>query len=368
MELTLTLSAPCPYFENSLAELYIVSPTAMEQYGANDNRAAIGTAPYYVESYNSGVGFILKANPEYYLYERKPVIETVEAKIIGDENTKLMAMLNGELDIYTFGAVESFYNLQDYGYEGILLQGNGNSSPLFFNAKMVPEFEIYEVRKAMNRFIDLEGINQIMYDGMGLVQTSLWTIGSSGEVPWPEGFYYDFDEGMALMNEAGIDPASMHFNAKIIESGADLFVTIQGHLAKAGITMEVEPLEAAANFTFLMNGEWTITAGNSGYMDSAPYGPWNFILKPEHLIKEVWCDIYDPELYQLMLDTHAKMSSALTWDEMLVHCRELTRLEQEDYGAMPGVQGTYFAAINPELKGVTFITENHAIQMYYMYY
>jgi hypothetical protein len=116
-----------------------------------------------------------------------------------------------------------------------------------------------------------------------------------------------------------------------------------------------------------MNGDWTITAGNSGYGDASPYGPWTYILRPEHLIKEVWSDIYNPELYQQMLDTYDKMITALTWDEMLVNCRQLTTYLQEDYGAMNCIQAPWFAAFDKSLKCLVFSTENHFQQLFYMY-
>ena len=366
-EIVVHMKDTCAYIESSFTQLYILSPTALAQYGVNDNRSAIGTAPYYVSDYTAGVEFVFTANPDYYLYERMPVIETINYKIISDDNTKLMAMLNGDLDAYTFSSVESYYNLQDYNFDGTLMQGHGNCNPLLLNAKTVPEFCIYEIRKAMNRFIDFDALNAILYDDMGLVQTSLWTVGSSGEVPWPEGFYYDEAEGLELMAAAGVDPNEFEFVAKIIDTSADFFVTIQGQLAKVGITMEVQPLEPEANFTFMMNGDYTITAGNSGYSDAKPYLPWTFILLPEHLIKEVWCDIYNPELYETMCDTFYAMTSAATWDEMITSANALTTMLQEDYGAMPGIQSPYFAAFNKEIKGIIVATENHYFIWNYMY-
>ena len=301
------LSAPCSYFANTLTRMYVLSPTAMEQYGPNDNRAAIGTAPYYVSSYTTGVEFVFTANPNYYYYERMPVIETVRFSIIADATTKLMAMANGDIDGYAFSALESYYYLMEHDFDGTMMVSNGNCSPLFLNAKTVPEFMQFEARKSISRFIDFEAINNLMYDDMGLVQRSLWTVGSSGEVPF-DGFYYDPDEGLELLASIGVDPKSMAFPAKVIDSSGDFFVTIQGQLAKVGIDMEVQPLEPEANFTFLKNGDWTITVGNSGYSDSAPYGPWTFILLPEHLIKECWQDLYDPDLYAKMVDEYNGMT------------------------------------------------------------
>jgi len=365
-ELIVHMSGPCAYLESALPRLYIVSPTAMETYGVNDNKAAVGTAPYYIESYTSGVGFTFKANPYYNFEEKMPCIETVRLNIINDENTRLMALLNGDIDGFQFSSVETYYNLKDNGFDGTFIQSYGNADPFWLNARKVPEFRIFEVRKAINRFLDMNAVNTLMFDDLGLVQDSLWCVGSSGSVPSDQ-FYYDEAEGLELMAAAGVDPNSMSFAAKIIDSGADLFVTIAGQLGKVGITMEIEPLEPEANFTFLMNGEWPITCGNSGYGDTYPYLPWTFILKPEHLIKECWQDIYDPGLYQKMLDEFDAMVNSLTWDDMLKHCTQLTKYCQDDFGAFPGIQRPWFAAYNKDLKSLVFSTENHYLLLYYMY-
>lgn len=365
-EFVVHLSAPCSYFEISLQTLYVLSPTALEQYGANDNRAAIGTGPYYIDTYTAGVEFTFKANPDYYYYDRMPVIENVTCSIINDATTKLMAMVNGDIDGYAFTAIESYYYLMEHDFDGTMLMSNGNCSPNFLNAKTVPEFCHHEVREAMSRFIDWDAINNLMYDNMGLVQTSMWSVGSSGEVPF-DGYYYNEAEGLELMAQAGVDPKSMDFVAKIIDSSGDLFVTIQGQLNKVGIQMEVQPLEPEANFTFMMNGDWTITAGNSGYSDARPYLAWTYILLPEHLIKECWQDVYDPELYEKMKDEYYAMTSAPVWDEMMVHCKQLTVYEQEDFGALNGIQAPYFAAFNTYVKDVVITTENHSVLWYYMY-
>ncbi|MBR2520580.1 MAG: ABC transporter substrate-binding protein [Oscillospiraceae bacterium] len=365
-EFVVYLSAPCSYFEVSLQTMYILSPTALEQYGINDNRSAIGTGPYYIDSYTAGVEFVFKARPDYYYYDRMPVIETVICSIINDATTKLMALANGEIDGYTFRALESYYYLIDNDFDGSLLISNGNADPVFLNAKTVPEFCHHEVREAMSRFIDFNAINDLLYDGMGLVQTSMWTVGSSGEVPF-DGYYYNEAEGLELMAQAGVDPKSMSFVAKIIDTGKDLFVTIQGQLDKVGMSMEVQPLEPEANFTFLKNGDWTLTSGNSGYSDARPYLAWTYILLPEHLIKECWQDLYDPDLYEKMKDEYYAMTSAPTWEEMLDHAHRLTTYEQEDFGCLNGIQVPFFGAYSKNVKDVVFITENHTLPWYYLY-
>ena len=98
--LVVHLSAPCAYFEQVMSgvQLMLASPTALDLYGKRDNRAAVGTGPYYIESYTSGVSIVLKANPNYYLEEKMPCIETVNFKIFKSQDSVVEALLDGKTD------------------------------------------------------------------------------------------------------------------------------------------------------------------------------------------------------------------------------------------------------------------------------
>ncbi|MBR2520585.1 MAG: ABC transporter substrate-binding protein [Oscillospiraceae bacterium] len=362
------MTAPCPYFEVAMCgnAFYAVSPYALEQYGINDNRAAIGTAPYYIAEYTAGVGFVFKANPYYYLEEKMPCIETVNYHIIKDNNTLVMALMNGEANGANVRGVENYYNLMENNYNGHVVQSYGDVGPLWFNASKVEEFKIWEVRKAMCRFINYNAINDLIYDGLGIVQTSLWATNSSGWVPTDQ-FYYDPDEGHELLASVGLQASDIHFDATTADSGKSSFEAIQNELRTAGVTMEVQVIESEANFTYLMNGDWTLTVGSVGFRDNTPYLPWTFILKPDALIKQCWQDVYDPELYQKMLDEFELMTTATTWDEMLVHCKQITKYEQDDFGAIGGMQGPAFVAIDYNYKNPIYYNESHSLQLYYLY-
>ena len=370
------LSAPCAYIETTFTELYILSPTALALYGINDNRAAVGTAPYYIKEYVAkdmgryleGVEFICSANTEYYLYERMPVIETIIIKFNYEEQSLLDNFLSGEYDGFFTSSVDSYNALLESGLDFSLIRGHNNANPIFLNAREYPEFSIYEVRKAFNRFIDLDALNNDLYGGHGLVQSSIWSPNSSGEVPWPEGFYYAPEEGHELLAAAGIQATEVHIETYTGSHIVDYFAALSSQLAREGITLEYGKEPPNGGSTYMMRGDWTVTAGNAGYANISPYMPWTFILLPEHLIKMVWADLYDPALYDNMRSEYEAMISACTWDEMVAHCKTLTDLVQKDYAAMPGVQAPYFAAFNKELKGIVLIGENHTLLWNYLYY
>ena len=71
-------------------------------------------------------------------------------------------------------ALESCCCLTERDFDGTPLMSSGTRDPLLLKAKTVPEFMIFEVRKAMNRFVDFESVNNMMYVGMGLVRKIMW--------------------------------------------------------------------------------------------------------------------------------------------------------------------------------------------------
>jgi len=366
--LVVHLSAPCPYFEQAMSNnpLMPVSPTALELYGIGDNRAAIGTGPYKIESYTSGVEIVLKAFPDYYLEDKMPAIETIRYAIVADQNTQVMAILNGDIDCARLSTVEQYYTLQDQGYDGILEKTIGGANPFWLNPKWVPIFQTREVRVALDRFIDMNAINDLICDGMGIVDDSIWPTGTPSAVPYDQ-YYYDPDEGMELLASVGVAPSDIKFHAPIPDFAKQDFEAVQDQLGKAGVEISLEVIEAEANFTLLRNGDWSLQVGSTGYSSTGPYIPWGYILKEGCMIRQCWQEYYNPELYALMLDEYDKMVTASTWDQMIEHCKQLTTYVQEDFGALAGYQKPGFVACSKEYKGLVLTTDNLFIQMYLLY-
>ena len=372
------LREPCPGFEWNVGDIYILSPTALKLWGDIDNRAAVGTAPYYVSEYltaprkgygfNPGTEFIIKANPDYYLYERMPVIETIRKKVIFTSDELVQTIIDGEVDIASFSGVDSYKKLVESGYDGTVICSSGSSSLLALNAGVVPEFGIYEVRKAMNRFIDLNKVNDVLYDGLGVVQSSIWSVGSLGEVPWPEGYYYAPEEGLELLAAAGIAPEDFSFHVKSAISGTDCMEAISAQLAEVGIVMEVTEHSPESSLLY----DWQATAvliGSFSYSNSTPHSPWSYSFETnKQYMNFIWSDIYDSELYDQMKGIYETMKTEHEWDELVAYSKTLTDLLQRDYGAMPGVQTPIFVAFDKELKGVVMVTENHVPLWNYLYW
>ncbi len=128
----------------------VVDPAGLEQYGGEDNRAAIGAGPYSIESYTSGQGFVLKANR--YHSDRAPSIETCEIVLIPDVNTALLALMNNEIQCLNTVSIEVYNTLKDDNWQ--ILSVLDRVNPYWFNAREVEIFRDDVVREALCHMID----------------------------------------------------------------------------------------------------------------------------------------------------------------------------------------------------------------------
>lgn len=377
-EFIVHLSAPCAWFEIGLCDssLPIVSPTAAILYGTDSSKAAVGTGPYYIYEITE-LNIVLKANPDYYLDEKMPCIETVNIKGVVDRDAVLNALLSGEIDgaslnhsaYDAFNDIDNYKNLIAKGYEGNLIACPGEGLPLWLNAKTVPEFQLREVREAMCRFINFSAINDELYGGMGIVQDSLWAKGSSGYVP-TDHFYYDPDEGHELLASVGMEASQIEFEVTVLEYQEGIYAPIRSQLNKSGVRMDFNVLLAGGGYALPIDFEYdyfTVITTSMRYQNTAPYYPWQSILLPDALFKMCFQDIYDPELYQKMLDGYDAMTKTKTWDEMLTYSKQLTTYVQGDFSAIGTIQPPDFIALDKDFKNGIYFSEDHFLQAYYLY-
>ena len=250
-------------------------------------------------------------------------------------------------------------------YSGKIVICTGSAQPLWFNAKKVEVFRFHEVREAICRFINFHAINTVIYSGLGVVQDSIWAKGSSGYVPTDQ-FYYDPDEGNSLLASVGLEASDIVLD-NTSNGNANIFAAVKNELEKSGVSMKIKLQPAESSSTIYWDESWAFIAGDVGYHNAAPYAPWTYVLRPEALIKQCFQDIYDPDLYKKMLGEYDAMTSAMTWDEMLVHCKQLTTYEQDDFGAIGGIQPPAVIALSKDFKNGIYFSENHDIQLYYLY-
>lgn len=165
IQTTVTLTAPSATFLTDLVSLKLLEK--------NDTAAPpVGSGPFTLES-QSANDVVLQARVDH-PYAR-PKITGIDFKIVRDDNTRVLKMLKGELDLaqaefpaMKIAQLEKSDKLTVYKYPGLAL------TYLLINLKD-PYLARWPVRRAMSLAIDRKSIVTYKLDGLATEATSLLT-------------------------------------------------------------------------------------------------------------------------------------------------------------------------------------------------
>ncbi len=384
LELVIHLSSPCAWFESTLADRMVVSPSAVRQYGLESPKACVGTGPYYIETYDVNKDqAVLKANRQYYLPEHYPCIETVNL-FTEDPSVMISKLSSGELTNAGTVFTRSNYNLDSVrgtDPDGVAVAYK-NESAVWLSPRGFDKFAIKEVREAMCRLADFEAINGELYGGEGLVMDSIWPRGTIGYLP-TEDLRHNVDEGLELLASVGLGIEDISFTSycDLTDSDAVLY-GIAGQLEALGADITLTYRHPAASFSN-WDEPWAIIRGLSLFRITDPYNSffaYEYDL-PDLLAKtfgsdtypfrHFWQDMYDSELYELMHAEYEAMNSATAWDELEEHFENITACAQKDHSAIGGVQPPVWLYLDSGFKnGVWYWddgSQQFALQFYCLY-
>ncbi|MEL7098942.1 MAG: ABC transporter substrate-binding protein [Pseudomonadota bacterium] len=169
------------------------------------NSAPVGSGPFMLEEFTPGEAIILKKNPNFFI-DGRPKLDEIVIRIIRDESALLIAMENGEADMYPFmasstsikrlGAVDAL-SLTTDGYAAV-----GPINWLAFNTAS-PKLSDVRVRQAIAYATDREFITKALHRGTSTPQRGPIIESSpffDASIP---SYDVDLDKAKALLAEAG---------------------------------------------------------------------------------------------------------------------------------------------------------------------
>jgi len=175
----------------------------VKSHPANSN--PVGSGPFMLEEFTAGEAIVLKKNPNFFL-EGRPKLDEIIIRIIKDPSALLIAMENGEADMYPFMAgSQEIRRLQDTDHLEITDQGYALVGPinwLAFNTASEKLSDV-RVRQAIGYAVDREFITNALHRGVSSPQRGPIMEASSlfdDSIPV---FDVDLDKAKALMDEAG---------------------------------------------------------------------------------------------------------------------------------------------------------------------
>lgn len=351
-ELTITLSSPSATFIYDLpmqSIVGVVDPEALEAYGPEDNRAAIGAGPYYIDSYISGSGFVLKANPNYHNPDRAPSVETVNFNIIPDENTALIALLNGELDAMVTLNIEIYNNLIENGMHVAVVEDR--AQPYWMNLREVEIFRDPVVREALCHMIDWQAVTDLAYDGLFPIPDSYWA--GPGGYTYNEKYTYDPELGTQMLEDAGYSKDDIAF--KMLGDGdyLPMEVAVQGQFQALGFNnVEVETLDGATCYGMLKSGTYEVFPMHNGYGVESPLTAYTMGLIPDGTQRVMWLEYADEEKYAEAMQYYEAALHAPDFDTYIEAVAQITRICQEECLAFGSIQSMRFYGISDQFGGV----------------
>ncbi|MWB79561.1 ABC transporter substrate-binding protein [Pseudooceanicola sp. 216_PA32_1] len=265
LTVTFTLNAPYAPFLSNLAYPtgLIVSPAAVEQYGADFGRNPSGTGPFKFVEWRSNEAVVVEGNPDY--WDGPTDLQAVVFRPITDANTRTAEMLAGGIDLMVEVPPVSLSEFQGDSFT-VFEQAGPHVWFLILNAKEGP-FAEKAVRQAANYAINKTALVDNVLEGTADVAAGptppafAWAYNESLE-PYP----YDPDKAKALLAEAGMENPEVTFY--VTEGGSGMLdpiamgTAIQADLEAVGFDVTIETYEWN---TFLGN----VNPGLEGKADMA---------------------------------------------------------------------------------------------------
>lgn len=238
--LIITLAKPTmglPYqFTTTLG--YVPSPTAVEQLGSSFTTKPVGAGPFMVESYVSNGDGNFVRNPDYY-QDGLPYLDKIVFVNATDTQSRLAAAVAGDLDL---GNSQSGVDLRSAENQGLLVlyQPSSTYFNFLFNLSL-PPFDDIRFREAVMRGIDLDAVNQAVFDGLNKVQDGMFLDDNPYyiDTDWP---MFDAEKAKELIEDwqadTGLEPEFTLTTTSPPEFQQQAAI-MQQMLADVGITMNV---------------------------------------------------------------------------------------------------------------------------------
>jgi len=241
------LNAPYAPFLSNLAYPtgLIVSPAAVEQYGADFGRHPTGTGPFSFAEWRSNEAVVIERNAGY--WGDPAGTEAVVFRPITDANTRVAEMLAGGIDMMVEVPPTSLGQFAGDRFK-VVEQAGPHLWFLILNAKEGP-FAKKAVRQAANYAINREAIVNDVLEGTAEVAAGptppafAWAYDAS-LAPYP----YDPEKAKALMAEAGIAEGT-ELTFFVTEGGSGMLdpipmgTAIQADLNAVGFDVKIETYE-----------------------------------------------------------------------------------------------------------------------------
>ena len=161
------LKRPNAPFLSNLAMNFcaIVSPSAVEKWGADFARHPVGTGPFRFVNWIKDDRIVLDRNPDY--WGSAPKIERLIFRSIPENSVRLIALTQGSIDGMDNLVPDFLPTIESHDHLALLSQPGMNVGYLAMNMDKEP-FQKLNVRRAINHAIDKQALIDNLYQGLAI--------------------------------------------------------------------------------------------------------------------------------------------------------------------------------------------------------
>ena len=344
---TIKLTSPYSPFESVLSTAYcaIYPQEACEAAGDNWGfTTLIGTGPFKLDSYTTGVGVELSKFDNYHGDPAK--IDGISYKFIEDPNTQVLEFQKGNVDYVELDTAlyPVYANDPTISKEMHSLQPIGGYS-MSFNVKTIPDVK---VREAISLAVDRQAICDSILHGTATVPNGYLPKGLIGYNPDAEPFQYDPAKAKELLTEAGYADGynlRVTVNTKYATNVA-IATAFQAQAKDAGINVEVEQVDSAAWSDMKANGGVDCGIGN-WYVD---YNDTDSMFYPyQDSRTDGRSSFWHNDEYKKLLEDGVKTTDEAERQKIYQRADEI--MTREDFAVTPLYNETKYYILNPRVSG-----------------
>ncbi|UYO62517.1 ABC transporter substrate-binding protein [Acetobacterium wieringae] len=265
-------------FIDELSKIWVTLPTAVDAKGNITDWT--GTGPYVLQDYQADMSATLVRNETYWRTDKMPGITKIDYKVITDENSRVMAVKSGDVDVigltehYTvmpFADVPDLQANKDLNVS--ICEDYGTITTYSLNwAKGVCADP--NVRKAIALGIDRDMLTSTVLYGIP-VPTSRYVLSSYKFSQKDEALKYDLTKAKAALEASGykdsdgdgiVEKDGQKLSLKMVVSDSQVNrsvgVFLQDALKKIGIAVDLQVLDATTTKTTLKAGDFDMSTSH----------------------------------------------------------------------------------------------------------
>jgi peptide/nickel transport system substrate-binding protein len=324
---------------------FVVSPTAVAEWGEDYGIHPVGTGPFKLVEYAQDQHTIVERNPDYW-EEGLPRLERITFRPIPVDSTRLTELRSGGVHVAEDVPLQDATRLNDDEIELSIKEGF-RFDYLHFVSTNEPYGVNKALRQAVNWAIDREAILQGAFFGVGAAGYQPFFPGTPYHDPAFQPYHRDLDRARQLLDESGLS-SPIQWQVGITNDPVKQRVAqvVQAQLAEVGIELQLQQMDPATY------QELVLSRAEPFYVE---WGWWGWRPDPDQYLSTLmysesnnnYGNINDPRIDDLL---SAGRASA-TLEERVKIYRSLRDIVSEESIYIYYWEGPNIKGLSPAVRG-----------------